>query len=292
MELTGSRVLVTGASRGIGEALARRFAHLGARVALVARTGPAIEQLATELGGTAHPADLADPAQVRGLLERIEAEGGPVDVLVNNAGVEGVGAFEEQSESDVETTFRVNLVTPAELTRQALPGMVRRGRGHIVNVSSLAGTAVFPGMTSYSSTKAGLSQFTAGLRADLRGTPIGTTLVELGPIPTDMLARVEAEGPVGLSFRRMYRLGLLVDVDREVVARTVVEAVQAGRRHVRHPKRAIVFPMLAEAPRRAVELLLTGVRHRDGAAGTRTPPEPVIDLREASGASPDQGAVP
>ena len=264
MELPGRRVLVTGGSRGIGEALARRFAAAGARVALVARSEAAIGQLATELGGSAHAADLDDPDQVQDLIGRIEADGGPVDVLVNNAGVQGVGPFDAQSPGEVETTFRVNLLTPAELVRQVLPGMLRRGRGHILNVSSLAGTAVFPGMVSYSSTKAGLSHLTAGLRADLRGTPVGTTLVELGPIPTDMLARVESWVPTKASFRRLYRLGLLVDVDRETVARSVVDAVQAGRRHVRHPKRATIFPLLAEAPRRTVELLLTGVPHRQG----------------------------
>ena len=275
MELSGRRVLVTGGSRGIGEALARRFAAAGARVALVARSEAAIGRLAGELGGSAHAADLDDPDQVRGLIGRIEADGGPVDVLVNNAGIEGVGPFEAQSPEEVETTFRVNLLTPAELARQVVPGMLRRGRGHVVNVSSLAGTAVFPGMVSYSSTKAGLSQLTAGLRADLRGTPVGTTLVELGPIPTDMLARVESWAPTRASFRRLYRLGLLVDVDRETVARSVVDAVQAGRRHVRHPKRAAIFPLLAEAPRRTVELLLTGVPHRPGAPVDAAP---VIDL--------------
>ncbi len=262
MELSGSRVLVTGASRGIGEALARRFAAAGARVALVARTEAAIKDLAAELDGTAHPADLNDRDQVRALIERIETDGGPIDVLVNNAGIEGAGSFDTQAAEEVESVFRVNLVTPAELCRQVVPGMLRRGRGHIVNVSSLAGTGVFPGLVGYSSTKAGLSQLTAGLRADLRGTPIGTTLVELGPIPTNMLARVDDFAPTRDSFRRLYRLRLLVDVDRETVAADVVEAVRAGRRHVRHPKRAITFSLLAEAPRRIVELLLTGVRPR------------------------------
>src|SRR5215208_84424 len=155
MELTGSRVLITGASRGIGEALARRFAASGARVALVARTEPAIKDLAAELGGTAHPADLADRDEVRGLVARVEGDGGPIDVLVNNAGVEQAGSFDRQSAEEVERTFQVNLLTPAELSRQVLPGMLRRGRGHIVNVSSLAGTAIFPGLVAYSSTKAG-----------------------------------------------------------------------------------------------------------------------------------------
>ena len=286
MDLSDSRVLLTGASRGIGEALARRFAGAGARVALVARSAAAIDQLAAELGGTAHAADLADARQVQGLVERIEADGGPVDVLVNNAGVEGVGTFDAQTAEEVEHLFRLNLLTPAELIRQVVPGMLRRGRGHLVNISSLAGCAVFPGIASYSSSKAGLSHLTAGLRADLRGTPVGTTLVELGPIPTDMLDRVESCEPVRASFQRLYRLRLLVDVDREVVARTVVDAVASGRRHVRHPKRAIAFPLLTEAPRRVVEVLLTGVRARAGA------PDEVIDLREEPPVSRAPGAGP
>ena len=262
MQLAGSRVLVTGASRGIGEALARRFAARGARVALVARTESAIKDLAAELDGTAHPADLADPLEVRGLVERIEGDGGPVDVLVNNAGIEEVGRFDHQSADDLERAFQVNLVAPAELCRQAIPGMLRRSRGHIVNVSSLAGTGVFPGMVAYSSTKAGLTQLTAGLRAELRGTPIRTTLVELGPVPTDMLDRAESYPPTRDSFDRFRQLRLLADVSPSDVADDVVTAVERGRRHVRHPKRAIAFPLLAEAPRRTVEVLLTGVRSR------------------------------
>jgi short-subunit dehydrogenase len=140
--------------------------------------------------------------------------------------------------------------------------MLRRGGGHIVNISSIAGCAVLPGLVSYCASKAALSHFTAGLRADLRGMPIGTTLVELGPIPTDMLAETEDYEPTAKSFERFYRTRLLVQVPREKVADKVVEAVRRGRRHVRIPKRAVLFPSLSEAPRRTVELLLTGVPHQ------------------------------
>lgn len=92
--------------------------------------------------------------------------------------------------------------------------------------------------------------------------PIGTTLVEIGPITTDMLAEVDEYEPTAESFRRFYRMRLLVDVPREKVADEVVEAVQKGRRHVRIPKRAVLLPMLSEAPRRTAEVLLTGVPHR------------------------------
>ena len=123
-------------------------------------------------------------------------------------------------------------------------------------------TAPFPGLVAYSASKAALSHFTAGLRADLRGLSIGTTLVELGPIPTDLLAEATDYEPTADSFSRFYRIRLAVDVPRETVAGEVVEAVQRGRRHVRLPKRAAVFPMLCEAPRRIAEVLLTGVPHR------------------------------
>ncbi|CAN5606152.1 N/A [soil metagenome] len=262
MELTGRRVLITGASRGIGATLAERFAAAGARVALVARSETAITELAGRLGGTAHRIDLGDAEQLRGLVARIAAYGGPIDVLVNNAGIDASGSFVRTSSDDVEVAYRVNLLAPVELCRQVLPGMLERRRGHIVNVSSLAGVSVFPGLVTSSSTKAGLTHFTAGLRADLRGTPVRTTVVELGPVPTDMLDRAEDHRQVADSFRRFYRLRLLVDVPKEKVADDVVAAVQAGRRHVRHPRRALALPLMAEAPRRIAEVLLTGVRPR------------------------------
>jgi uncharacterized protein len=268
MELRGHRVLITGASRGIGDALARRFAAAGAQVALVARSAHAIEKLAAELGGTAHPADLADPAQVATLINRVEDEAGPVDILVNNAGVAPTsGAVQDWTGEEIEQIYRVNLISPVELCQQVIRGMLRRGGGHIVNVSSLAGTTVFPGLAAYASTKSGLTHFTAGLRADLKKLPIGTTVVELGPIPTEMLDSIDEYKPVADSFKRFYRLQLLVDVSTETVAGDVVNAVEKGRRHVRHPRRAVLFPLMAEAPRRFGELLLTGVNPRTSNTG-------------------------
>jgi uncharacterized protein len=262
MNLSGKRVLVTGASRGIGETLAHAFTGAGARVALVARTKDTIMALADELGGTAHPADLSDPTQVAGLVSQVEDEAGPIDVLVNNAGVGLPVAFIESPPEDVREVTQVNFLAPAELCRQAIPRMLERGGGHVVNVSSLASTAVSPGIVSYAATKAALSHFTAGLRADLRGLPIGTTLVELGPIPTEMLGHTKDYEPTAAAFRRFYRIGLMVDVPREKVADQVVKAVRKGRRHVRIPKRMAAQAMLVEAPRRAAELMLSGVPHQ------------------------------
>lgn len=262
MQLEGKRVLVTGASRGIGAALALEFAEAGARLALVARESERLRDVTQRLGASSYAADLTDPDQVHGLISRIEADGGPVDVLVNNAGVETAGEFLSQDWADIESLYRLNLLTPVELCHQVLPGMLDRQSGHLVNMSSLAGVTAFPGLAAYSSSKAGLTHFTAGLRADLRGRPVKTTVVELGPVATDLLDRAKSYRPVDDSFARAYQLHVLTEIDAEVVAQEVVAAVRRDHRHVRLPKRAGLAASVAEAPRRATEWLLTGVDHQ------------------------------
>ncbi len=263
MQIVGRHVLVTGASRGIGRALAEAFAAEGAQLALVARDAGALSDLAARLGGAAYAADLTDPAQVGGLVSAIEGDAGPLDVLVNNAGTEMTGHLLDTSAADLEALYRLNLLTPAELCRQVLPGMLERRRGHIVAMSSLAGVAIFPGLAAYGSSKAGLTHLVSGLRADLRGTPIGTTLVEIGPVATQMMERASQYAPTREAFSRMSRLGLLRQVPVQDVARATVAAVRTGQRHVRLPRRVALSAVLSETPRRLVELLLTGVRHQE-----------------------------
>jgi uncharacterized protein len=260
MDLNGKRVLVTGASRGIGEHLAIEFAAAGARVALVARSEAPLKELATRLAGTAHPADLGDRDQVEGLVDRVENDGGPVDVLVNNAALDYTGPFAALTQGDIANQMQVNLIAPMELARQAVTAMLRRGDGHIVNVSSLGGTNACPGVVTYSASKAGLSHFTALLRAEFKGQPIRTTLVELGPVSTEMMQHLYDYPPTDRAVARVRRLGLIKEVAPDHVARNVVAAVKANRRHVRMPKRSVLYPMLVEAPRRITEILLTGVR--------------------------------
>jgi uncharacterized protein len=264
MELTGAHVLITGASRGLGAGLARTFASAGSKVTLVARTRDAIEGLAGEIGGTAVPADLLDPAQVAGLLTRAEATAGaPVDVLVNNAGLDATQPLHRFSHGELSRIAELNLVVPLELTRQALDGMMERRRGHIVNVSSLAGTAALPGMLPYAATKSALTHVTSGLRAELRGLPIGTTVIEVGLVPTEMRDSVLSYGPTAAAFGRLYRLGALRDTSLDRVCRATVRAVAADRRHVRLPRRGTPFALLAESPRRIVEWLTLGVKTRE-----------------------------
>jgi len=260
MELAGRRVLITGASRGIGHSLAERFAAAGARVALVARSEGPLKELADRLGGTAHPADLADPEQLAGLVDRVEADGGPVDVLVNNAGVDKAGFITEVAAADIENLYRVNVIAPVELCRQAIPRMLERGRGHIVVMSSMAGVGSYPGYSMYASSKAALNHFTACLRADLKGKPVGTTLVEVAfVVPTEMAENVKANAGIRKAADRFYTLHTLVDVPLHKLTAEVVEAVRHDRRHVRLPRRLAPLALLGEAPRRSVEVLLTGV---------------------------------
>ena len=265
MELAGRRIVITGASRGIGEGLATGFAAAGARVALVARSEAPLRALADRLGGTAHPADLTDPGARSGLLDRIEADGGPVDVLVNNAGIEVAAPIDRQSAQDVSDVFQLNLLAAVELTRQVLPGMIRRGSGHVVNISSQAGAVALPGLSTYSSSKAGLSTFTRGLTLDLHGTGVGTTIVEIGTVRTDMLDRLldpSDYGPTRDSFNRTYALRLQRELSVEEVAVAVVSAVASGARAVRLPRRAMAFSLLAAAPQRVAAALLLGVPKR------------------------------
>jgi short-subunit dehydrogenase len=262
MQLAGKRVLITGASRGIGRSLAFAFARAGATVALVARDGTALDELASELGGTAHPADLLDPEQRNRLVHRVEDDAGPVDVLVNNAGLAHEGPLWEGTAEELDRQVQLNLTTPLELCRQALPRMLRRGSGHLVNVASLAALASVPGMSTYAATKAGLAHGTAALRDELQGLPVAVTTVMVGGVPTDMLATGESYEPFHRAFERLRHIQLVPDTAPEDLADAVVKGVEKGTRTVYLPRRAAPFVGLVEAPRKLVHVALTGVRRR------------------------------
>ena len=261
MDLNGARIVITGGSRGIGEAIARDLAKKGAHLALVARNAELLETVAASLpNAVAVAADLSDRAAIDGLIARCEAAlGGPIDVLVNNAGIDEVGFFANTTADDIVRIHQINLLTPIELCRQAVVAMRKRGKGHIVNVSSMAASVGFTGMSLYCSTKAGLSNFTGILRRELRNTGVGITIVELGPIPTDMLTHVNSCPPTEKSFARFRRLQLLPNVPRERVAKEVVAAIESGRQCVRLPKRAALFPIARAFPQRAVNLIIGGI---------------------------------
>jgi short-subunit dehydrogenase len=262
MDLNGTRVVVTGASRGIGAVLATQLADKGARVALVARSRDAIAELAAQLGGDAYPADLADASTVEPLVRAIETDG-PINVLVNNAGVDLAGSFVELAPDRIRELIAVNLVAPMLLCRAVIPTMRLRGAGHIMNVSSLAGTNALPGLVPYSTSKAGLSHFTAALRAECKGTGITTTLVEIGPVESSMMQSLHGHPATERALTRLRTLHLSVDLDMDHLVSSLVDALEHERRHVRLPRRNAMFPIMSEAPRRITELLLAGVRAED-----------------------------
>lgn len=263
MRLAGAHVLVTGASRGIGALVAERAAQRGASVTFVARSEEPLRALVDRVGGRALPVDLADPGQRRGLVRRAEDEAGqPVDVLVNTAGVDAVGAFLTVDEPTVADLFQVNLLAPAELCRQVVPGMVQRGRGHVVNVSSGFSTVVAPGVAAYCASKAGLSHFTGALRQELSGSGVATTLVELGPVRTVMFNDLLQDRLAGPAMRRLLRLHVTTQVDPDEVARQVCDGIEQDRAHVVLPKRMVPVVAMTWLPRRIAGLLLAGLPRR------------------------------
>lgn len=260
MQVSGANVLVTGGSRGIGAALAREFAAKGARVCVVARSADALAEVAEDIGGVAITADLLDSGHVDGLAARVAEEFGDVDILVNNAGLDAPGAFLAVDPGDLRDVVRVNLEGSIMLTRAFLPGMVQRGRGHLVFVSSLAGTSGFPSLATYCGTKAGLNNFAAAMRLELNATTIKTTLVAPGPVDTDMWDELEDQSYNTALLKRLRLLQTIPKTTPAKIARRTVAAVENDRRHVRHPRRLSGSFWLGESPRRLTELLVTGIK--------------------------------
>jgi uncharacterized protein len=252
--------VVTGASRGIGAALARELAGRGATVTVVARSEAALKEVATEIGGHAVVADLAEPTALDGLIARIEAEAGPVDVLVNNAALAVVNPLADQSPGDIRQSFAVNCVAPAELCRQVLPGMLARVQGRLVCISSLAGITAFPTLTTYGATKAGLVHFTAALQRELRRTPVRATIVQLGEVAgTDLMEQARRSPTIAAVSARLSRVKALPTLTPQGVAREIADAAEAGVRHLVTPRRVTPVHLIRELPSRLSDALLAGL---------------------------------
>ena len=226
-------VAVTGASSGIGEAIAREFARAGDKVTLVARRRELLDKLAAELGGSPHVVtkDLSDPATAADWIAAAEAVHGPIDVLVNNAGIENSGTFEDSDEAHALKLFRTNLETPAVLARRLVPAMVARRSGTIVNVASVAAYAAMPLMSWYGASKAGFASFSETLRAELRGTGVNLVTVYPGPVKTAMgdAAYETFGGRKGLA-------AVAPEGTTDVLARRVRRAVLKGKARVIYPR--------------------------------------------------------
>jgi short-subunit dehydrogenase len=181
MDLSGRSALLTGATGGLGRAIATALAERGAKLILSGRKAEALESLAAELPGEGHRVLPADLAEV-GAAEKLAAEAGGVDVLVANAGLPGTGRLPDYSVEQLTGTLRVNLEAPILLARALEPAMLERGSGHMVFVASLSGKSATPLSSIYNATKFGLRGFALGLRADLDPLGIGVSIVSPGTI--------------------------------------------------------------------------------------------------------------
>ena len=176
-------VFVTGASAGFGEAIARRFAADGARLVISARRAERITELAKEVGGDVLPLtlDVRDREAVAIAVSGLPPEFAAIDVLVNNAGLAlGLEPAYKADLDDWDAMLDTNCRGLTYCTRAILPGMVERGRGHVINLGSIAGTYPYPGGNVYGATKAFVHQFSLDLRSDLQGTGVRVTSVEPG----------------------------------------------------------------------------------------------------------------
>lgn len=181
MELAGKTALLTGATGGLGRAIAKALAGRGATLVLSSRKPEDLEKLAAELPGEGHrtlPCDLAE----QWAAEKLATEAGEIDVLVANAGLPGTGRLPEFSTQNLLRALRVNLEAPMMLARGLEPQMVERGEGHMVFISSLSGKSATPLSSVYNATKFGLRGFALGLRADLDPVGVGVSIVSPGTI--------------------------------------------------------------------------------------------------------------
>jgi short-subunit dehydrogenase len=178
MQLAGSTALVTGATGGIGEAIARALAARGTRLVLSGRREAELSRLAEELGATSIACDLAVPEEVRRLAAGAVDAG--VQILIANAGVPASGLLADLSQEDIDRMLDVNLRAPIALARALVPSMADRGAGHLVFVSSLQGKSTVPLSSVYSATKFGLRGFALALRQDLRDAGVGVSVLMPG----------------------------------------------------------------------------------------------------------------
>jgi len=225
MELAGGRALLTGATGGLGRAIANDLAAQGATVLLSGRQREALAELASSLPGSGHavlPADLGDPGAAAALAAASIATAGGVDVLVANAGLPGTGWLPDVSEEQIERTLRVNLEAPIILARALTPAMVERGAGALVFVASLSGKAASPRSSIYNATKFGLRGFAFGLRTDLGPRGVGVSVVSPGFVrDAGMFAKSGAATPPGIGTS-----------SPEDIGKAVIKAIRSNRAEI------------------------------------------------------------
>jgi short-subunit dehydrogenase len=264
--------LVTGASHGIGPFIARELAAAGYRLVLTGRTVTELETLAAELqrsgrAAVAIPADLTNAEDVERLARAAQSEFGRVDVLVNNAGGDPQREFDSMSWAENEAIIALNALAPIHLAHQVLPGMLARGRGHIVNISSIAGRVSFPYAEAYAAAKDGLIGFTRVLRNDYRTRGVSASVVILGAIRD-----------AGQGDRTAKELGLklppMSTAPAREVGRAVLKAIKRDRAEI------VVLPGPGRLLKALMDLFPSLGPAMNRAAGADKTMQTVIELRK------------
>jgi short-subunit dehydrogenase len=218
MEISGATVLLTGATGGLGQAIARALSAKGAQLILTGRRIDVLEPLASELGARALVVDLSEASEV----DRLLSEAGELDILVANAALPASGKLDSFTFEEIDRALDVNLRAPIALAHALAPEMVKRGRGHLLFMSSLSGKAATAGSSIYNATKFGLRGFAMAMRAELHGTGVGVSAVFPGFIrEAGMFAEARVQLPTGVGTR-----------SPEDVAKAVVQAIERNRGEV------------------------------------------------------------
>ena len=272
----GRTTLVTGASRGIGPLIAAQIARQGGHVVLTGRSAADLKAVAAELAAEGAdvsfiPADLTQPGAAQVLIQAIERGHGGIDLLVNNAGGDPLREFDTMTIEENLRTLQLNLIAPLALSRAALPGMLGRGRGHIVNISAMAGRVSFPYPEVYAAAKDGLIGFTRVLRADYHARGVSASVLILGAI------RGAGQGQRMLEESGMKASGFMAPA--ESVARAVVKAVTKDRAEL------VIMPGPGRLLRAVMDYFPALGPALNRAAGATTSMQKIIEQREAKAAA-------
>ena len=250
--LSGSTALLTGGSHGIGPVIARALAAEGVNLALAARSAEPLEAVAREVRAAgaacvAIPADITRANDRARLVASAADAHGPIDILVNNAGVETGGRFVRRSPAEIEQLVSTNVLGPMLLTREVLPGMLERRRGHVINIASLAGKIGYPYAAVYGGTKAAILAWSHALRIELEGSGVSVSVVSPG--------YVKDTGMFAAHYRKPPRV--LGETTADAVARSVVHALRVDPIEIEVSPRPFwpVQALYAAAPRRVLALM-------------------------------------
>jgi short-subunit dehydrogenase len=280
----GRTALVTGASRGIGTLIARELAACGGHVVLTGRSAADLREVTAQLAATGAdvsflPADLTQPGAAEALVRAIEDQRGGIDLLVNNAGGDPLREFHTMTVEENLRTLQLNLTAPLALSRLVLDGMLRRGHGHIVNISAMAGRVAFPYTEVYAAAKDGLIGFTRVLRSDYHARGVSASVLILGAIRgAGQGQRMLDESGIKASAAYM--------APAEQVARAVVRAVRKDKTEL------VVMP----GPGRLLRALLDYFPRLgpaiNRAGGATTTMQKIMEQRQAGGGAATTLATP